>query len=149
MSTIPAAAGINAARTMAMNVLRSPWTWIVLAIVAALIAAKHGRRWWQRLTTVDRGNYEGHSQPNAADRARLEALATRMREEIYTMLGWDEREEVAGQILATNDTEVRYIARYYQQIAGGNSLVSDIQGEWSWTGPNKQRLIAKLLQLNL
>lgn len=136
--------------TMLLPILRSKWLWItVLVLLAIWLLGPRIQNALRRVRMPDRGNYAGQAQPNAADRARLEALAARMREEIYTVLGWDEREDVAGQLLAVNDTELRYLAQFYKQIADGNSLLTDVQNEWGWFGPNKQLLIARLLQLNL
>lgn len=141
---------MNPAATIAKNIFSSRIFWLlVIVLLAVWLLGPRMKEFIRKLRTPDRGNYAGQAAPNAADQARLQELARRMREEIYTVLGWDERDIVAQQILAINDTELRYLAEFYAQIAQGNSLREDIEGEWSWNGEDKQRLIARLLQLNL
>lgn len=130
-------------------ILKNKWLWIIIAILMVVwLVGPHVANAIRRLRTPDRGNYQGQAAPNAADRARIEQMATDMRTELYGIPSWGGRDDVAERILAMNDTEIRYLATYYRQIAEGNRLIDDVQGEWSWTGDTKQRLISKLLQLN-
>jgi hypothetical protein len=128
--------------------LKSKWFWLVVALLLLVwLVYPRVKNAVRTIRTPDRGNYQGQSAPNAADRARIEAIAVDLREEIYTTFGWDNREQVAGRALALNDTEFKYMAEFYKQIADGSTLLEDVQDEWTWTGPNKQALIAKILQV--
>lgn len=138
------------------SVLTSRTFWIIVILaVLSFVVYRNWNRWISKLTSRDRGNYDGQSAPNAADRARIEAVATEIRSAIYGLpvssspVNGDLRDRAAEKVLAMNDTEVRYLAGYYAQIAQGNSLLSDAQSEYTWWGDVKQRLIAKLLQLNI
>lgn len=132
-----------------MPVFKSKWFWIIVVVLLAIwLLGPKVKAFIHRLRTPDLGNYQGQSAPNSADVARIQALAAELRQELYNFIGWDNREEVAAKVLAMNDTEIKYLANYWPQITQGNTLLADVQDEWSWTGPNKQKLIAKLLQLN-
>lgn len=135
--------------TFLTPILKSKWFWItVVVLIAIWLIYPRLRAAIRNVRTPDLGNYAGQQPLNAADKARIEALAADTREEFYGMPSWGGRDEVATRILAMNDREIRYLAEFYKQIADGNSLLSDVESEWSWTGDLKQRLIAKLLQLN-
>lgn len=134
---------------VALTIFRSKWFWIIVVVVLAIwLIGPRVTQAIRRIRTPDLGNYQGHAGLNAADKARVEALATEMREEIYGAPSWGGRDDVAQRILAMNDTEIRYLATFYRQLAEGNRLIDDVSAEWSWRGNIKDRLIAKLLQLN-
>lgn len=144
MTTSAASAGLQAARSTAMAVLRSPWPWIVLAIIAAAILHRNGKRWWYNLTRLDRGNYEGH-QLNAADRARVEGIARELHRGInsWTNAG---RTQAISRALALNDTELKYLADFYASINAGGTLLTVLDNEWTLPDAG-QELIARLIQI--
>lgn len=144
MSTGSASAGLQAARSAAMAVLRSPWPWILLAIIAAAFLYRNGTRWWYNITRVDRGNYEGH-QLNAADRVRVEAIARELHRSInsWTNAG---RTQAINRALALNDTELKYLADFYASINAGGTLLTVLDNEWTLPDAG-QELIARLIQI--
>lgn len=138
----------------ATKILTSRTFWVVvIVLVLAFIVYRNWNRWVSRLTARDQGNYSGQSAPNEADKARIQQVASELRSVFYGLLPFtisgDPRDRAAEKVLAMNDSDVRYLANYYEQIAEGNSLLSDVQSEYTWYGDVKQKLIAKLLQINV
>lgn len=148
---LPVKAGVDAAQQVVAKVLASPWFWLVVALVVILIVRKHGNRWWQRLATVDKGNYGGHQGMNQADKARVEQLAHDLFSAIDGLPAWsDRRPTLFATALGLNDTELRYLGTFYPQLAKGRALSEDVAGEWvPGYGSTKNQLIARLRQIAL
>jgi len=133
-------------------ILSSKWTWIIGAVlVAAYVLNKNGARWWVSLTRKDKGNYEGQEavQSNPARQAQLEQMAQNAFSAINGIPGFD-RDGMLLPLLSLNDTELRYVATFYEHNVqpDGDSLKEDLQDEWL-LGDTGDKLIAKLTQLAL
>lgn len=131
------------------------WTVLILALVAWVIY-RNGRRWWQQLTRRDEGNYQGQA-PVASNPVR-EAELTKIAQDTYTalnsvlMIGGvtaTGREWQLTQVLTLNDTELRWVAKRYEQLANGSTLRRDLENEWMPFSDVDDRLIARLNQLAL
>jgi len=139
------------AAAIASKVAASKWTWIILILVLVLLFGRGPiRRLMARLRRVDRGNYDTRLTQDNPRTAFLETLAEDLYAAIDGLPAWsDKRPALFERALTINDTELRYLAQYYRQISGGNSLRTDVNGEWSVIGDSRQRLVARLLKLNL
>jgi hypothetical protein len=133
------------------KVLTSKWTWIVLVLILIILFSRGPiKRLIAKLQRIDRGNYDTRLNDNNPRTAELQKLTEDLYAAIDGAPGWnDTRPELFRQALAINDTELRYVANYYKQISGGESLRDAVNGEWSVLGDSRQRLVAALLKLNL
>lgn len=134
----------------ATDLLKNKWVWIALAVlVTAIMLRKNGARWWSKLMATDRGNYEGQTGLNEAEKASIEELAHALRTEINnTDLFGNERELLAAQALGLNDTALRYLAEFYADINEGTPMIEALNGEW-FKSDAEEELIGRLDQLNL
>jgi hypothetical protein len=138
------------------KVLTSKWTWIILILILIILLSRGPiKRLLAKLQRTDLGNYitlPGEAQLNDTNprTAELQELGEDLFAAIDGAPGWsDTRPELFKKALAINDTELRYVANYYKQISGGESLREAVDGEWSVLGDSRQRLVAALLKLNL
>jgi hypothetical protein len=133
------------------KVLTSKWTWIILILILIILFSRGPiKRLIAKLQRTDRGNYDTWLNTENPRTAELEQLGEDLYAAIDGAPGWsDTRPELFNKALAINDTELRYVANYYQQISGGESLRDAVDGEWSVLGDSRQRLVAALLKLNL
>jgi len=130
----------------------------VVALVLIFLLWRNGRRWWVQLTRTDAGNYSGQTpvESNPDRKAELNQLARDTFTAIHSTLFLGGvtptgREWQLEKLLQLNDTELRYVAQYYQDHVNqdGTSLRQDITDEWMPMSDVKPRLIAKLTQLAL
>jgi hypothetical protein len=133
------------------KVLTSKWTWIILVLILIILFARGPiKRLIAKLQRTDRGNYDTRLNTENPRTAELEQLGEDLFAAIDGAPGWsDTRPELFEKALAINDTELRYVANYYKQISGGESLREAVDGEWTVLGDSRQRLVAALLKLNL
>lgn len=132
-------------------------TWAVIGtLLIAFLIYRNGRRWLAQITRRDEGNYEGQSSvnANAARKAELEKMA----QDTYTVLNSTlmlggvtatGREWQLEQLLALNDTELRWVARRYAELDDGISLKDAVDAEYMPFSNVDERLIVKLTQLAL
>lgn len=147
MSTAIKASASQGATKALRAVLSHPATWVVLAIIAIIITYKSWamlKRWWGNLSREDRSNTEGHAM-NAADKARAEQLAHNLRAAIHSAFNTN-RNVLINQALGLNDTELKYLAGFYQSINDGTSLWQDLDDEWTLPSAGNQ-LMGRLLQI--
>lgn len=135
-----------------MKVLKSKWTWIVILVIILLIVARPAfAKAWASLMRKDLGNY--NQDLNDQNNTRLLVLQQLAESIVAATNGLpsfqDERPELFREALAINDTELKYLATYYKQISGGESLRTTVEGEWSTIGDTDERLVARLLKLDL
>lgn len=138
----------------AVDLLKKPSTWVVIvAIVLAVTVWRNGRRWWQQLTRRDQGNYAGQpSVPsNPARQGELQQLARDTYTVINSVSNPFERERVLERVVALNDTELRYVAKFYQSSISesAKSLREDVLSEWMPFTDVDERLVTRLNQLAL
>lgn len=149
--------GLKAAQDMATKALKSPWPWVIIALILGLAVYRNGRRWIQQLTRVDRGNYAGQEAvgSNPVREGELQKMAQEAYQVIHGTLvfggiTWTGRTYILERLLQLNDTELRYVAEFYASSVnpGGESLRQDITDEWG-LGQVGTQLEAKLAQLAL
>ena len=143
--------------TIATNVLKSKWTWIAIAILLLWVFARPAMASaWAKLMRRDLGNYnqipgtEPLTNPYNPRIATLQQLA----EELFAAMNglpsfFDQRPELFAQANAINDTELKYLADYYKQVSGGETLRTAVANEWSALGDSGDLLVARLLKLDL
>lgn len=141
------------------KILTNPRTWIGLAILMVAIAIyRNGPRWWQQLKRRDLGNYTGQEpvKDNPAREAELQQMAADTYTALHSVLMLSGvtatgREFQLELLLGLNDTELRYVARYYENTANpeGVSLKQDVNDEWMPFSDVKQRLVSRLNKLAL
>lgn len=138
----------------------------IVGLILIVLVWKHGKRWWEQLTKQDKGHYAdltsfaevqaGKEQANQARQAQLEKMA----QDTYTALNSTlmiggvtatGREFQLELINALNDSELRYVAQFYENNASstGQSLKQDIDDEFMPATDVDERLIARLNQLAL
>lgn len=132
-------------------------TWTALGmIMLGFLLWRNGKRWWQQMTTRDQGNYEG--QESVTSNPVREGELKQMAQDTYTalnstlMLGGTTatgREWQLERIYALNDTELRWVAKRYEQLADGMTLHEDLDREFMPFTDVDERLIARLQQLAL
>lgn len=138
----------------------------IVGLILIVLVWKNGKRWWQQLTKQDKGHYAdltsfaevqaGKEQANAARQAQLEKMAqdtfTALNSTLFlggvTATG---REYQLELLMALNDSELRYVAQFYEHNASstGQSLRQDIEDEFMPATDVDERLIARLNQLAL
>ncbi|MBS1939746.1 MAG: hypothetical protein JST38_02575 [Bacteroidetes bacterium] len=138
----------------------------LMGLVLIVLVWKNGKRWWEQLTKQDKGHYAdltsfgevqaGNEQANQARQAQLEKMA----QDTYTALNSTlmiggvtatGREFQLELINALNDSELRYVAQFYEHNASstGQSLKQDLDDEFMPATDVDERLIARLNQLAL
>ena len=137
--------------TIAANIAANKWTWIILICILIILLSRGTiKRLLAQLQRTDLGNYDTRLTDANPRTAELHTLAEDLFAAMDGLPAWnDERPELFEKALAINDTELRFMAQYYKQISGGNSLRSDVAGEWGMIGDSGARLQARLLKLNL
>lgn len=138
----------------------------LMGLVLIVLVWKNGKRWWEQLTKQDKGHYAdltsfaevqaGKEQANAARQAQLEKMAqdtfTALNSTLFlggvTATG---REYQLELLMALNDSELRYVAQFYEHNASstGQSLKQDLDDEFMPATDVDERLIARLNQLAL
>lgn len=138
----------------------------IVGLILIVLVWKNGKRWWEQLTKQDKGHYAdltsfaevqaGKEQANAARQAQLEKMAqdtfTALNSTLFlggvTATG---REYQLELLMALNDSELRYVAQFYEHNASstGQSLRQDIEDEFMPATDVDERLIARLNQLAL
>ena len=138
----------------------------IVGLILIVLVWKNGKRWWEQLTKQDKGHYAdltsfaevqaGKEQANAARQAQLEKMAqdtfTALNSTLFlggvTATG---REFQLELINALNDSELRYVAQFYEHNASstGQSLKQDLDDEFMPATDVDERLIARLNQLAL
>lgn len=139
----------------ALQLLVNPATWVVVALlIIVFVFWRNGRRWWANLTRQDRGNYAGQNrvQSNPAREAELQAMAREAYRVMHILIvTGDQRERALADLLALNDTELRYVAVFYKNSVNpeGVSMRQDIDDEWMPFTDVDEKLIARLTQMAL
>lgn len=138
----------------------------IVGLILIVLVWRNGKRWWQQLTKQDKGHYAdltsfaevqaGKEQANAARQAQLEKMAqdtfTALNSTLFlggvTATG---REYQLELLMALNDSELRYVAQFYEHNASstGQSLKQDLDDEFMPATDVDERLIARLNQLAL
>lgn len=138
----------------------------IVGLILIVLVWKNGKRWWEQLTKQDKGHYAdltsfaevqaGKEQANAARQAQLEKMAqdtfTALNSTLFlggvTATG---REYQLELLMVLNDSELRYVAQFYEHNASstGQSLRQDIEDEFMPATDVDERLIARLNQLAL
>jgi hypothetical protein len=138
---------MNPAFTAIKGIFSSRITWAIIAILVVVLVVRAN---WDRLTGWTRRSYGSFGEPTVgpARKAQLEQLA---RDAFTAMDGWTLTLDAAWlqQLLALNDLELQYTARFYTDaITRGTKLSDDIDDEWI-SGDVDSQVVARLRQMNL
>ena len=129
------------------NILKNKWFWIGLIVVIMLWVLWRN---WDKIKSRF-GRVRGDFQPEPITTKRkgdLESLAKSAYDSIYNALG--DTGDTLAQVNALNDTELDYLARYYEDaITRGNSLHEDVDNEFMPWDDVDESLMGKLNRLGL
>ena len=137
--------GLKAAEKGVTAILSSPWFWVAVFVLVSFYLSAKVPTWWKKLTKVDNGSYANHATLNDADIARLQTLAHNLKAGIYNVWSDFDRNEMIGQAVAVNDSELKYLATFYRTLSE-NSLYDDLDNEW-FLGDEGERLMNRLQQI--
>lgn len=146
------------------KLLRNPWFWVALAVLALLLLArKHAARWsaaLKRAFARDAGDYSigltdgaGQAvQPFSAEAEQRISEIKAMAQEAYAQMNAGFTSPIARQsaleaLLALNDTELRMAAREYNAISRNESMYSAIANEWMPFTEVDEQLMARLARI--
>ncbi len=141
----------------------------VVVLILVYIIWRNGKSWWDAITRQDKGNYEGQppvtggvpSTPgnpagSPARQAELEKFARDTYAALNSTLFFGGvtatgREFQLELLNALNDTELKYVATFYEHNVNenGTSLRQDIDDEVMPATDIDERLIARLVQMAL
>ena len=141
----------------------------IVALVLIYIIWRNGARWWDEITRRDRGNYEGQpsvtggtpaTPGNPAGSPARQAELEKFARDTYAVLNSTlflggvtatGREFQLELLNALNDTELKYVATFYEHNVNteGTSLRQDIEDEIMPATDIDERLIARLVQMAL
>lgn len=126
--------------------------WLVLAIILLVLAYKAKdkvAKWFTRASGTDHGHTDGHVV-NQVDEARLMRMGDDLLVAIDGFPAWnDRRDELFLQASVLNDTELAWLADYYDQVSDGDGLLADVESEYGVFGEGKERLLSRLRALTL
>lgn len=133
------------AATIALQALRSKWTWIVLAIIVALLLL---RKYWPRITAYfrpDRADYSQDPPLTDEEKPSLRQLA----EDVFAEFdGVTTSTKEFERLLALDNTRLRYVAEQFRIVSGGEPLREAIDAEWI-AGDDDSTIIARLYRMGL
>ena len=135
------------------KLLQNKWFWIILGAVILLVIVN---RKWDKFMTKTRGRLgrqEGDWQPASITEGRkvtIESMAKDLQRSLDNFWEWESSSEIEA-LLALNDNELEYAARYFEDVLtrGEQSMYEAVEEERLFGTNSDDQLEARLMALGL